>query len=534
MNATEAVRPNSEESKKERTKQVKLVLYQGRKVEHIFPRSDSPRLSMLDKFWMSLNYTFEMELFQQRSSLYAPKNFKEIVGRIDQLSLVENAEDSKRYQQVLQRLQELFISLCKGKQIALRLVGASSMQELYEKQVRLKLFRQSAEQQYLKNLFYVSNRKEIDQYLILAFKQNLNEQDQKIIKEYWDLLSAWPKTYIEKANQFTLYFDTLFLDLISAYLDMTQMKQYSTGDEFCHHFKELILEKLKHSLTQAKMVYSAEYDGAVLDYVFLMGECKLEEVLRQKVRQELRSKWQEMKDSVEQRTNFFREENQKKIASYIAQKLTRYQSYQTLLGELAEEIQKRRDKSPDLSPIASARLYELCQITLQAQELILEVRENQREENLDDLNLSLNKVLKELSADGILSEQLESVLIRNLKNIFHLHKRIESCLKKTDQDFMELALKSVKKCFGETPDEIWAYIPQQTAFENLMFDIRRIGNSNPFSNQEHPFNIVICSLEIPWNMAQISKNPVKYFFKQLEKIDEEKLDLLSSRIVVME
>ncbi len=537
MNPTDDVKHSPKEDRKEEAKQTELVLYCGRQVKRMHPKDDfytgmTPHLSLLDRLWMSLNYIFEMEMFQQTSPTHAPQSFRAIVERIDQLSLVENVEDSKRYQQVLQKLQELFTSLCKGKQIALRLTGVSSMEELYVKQVELKLYKQAAERRYLRHPAYISKRKEIDLHLILALKHKISEQDQKIIEEYWDLLAAWPKTYIETTDQFMLDFDTLLLDLISSCLDIHQTKQYSTGDEFYHHFKELILEKLASSL-QAKTACCNEFDKTVWDYIFLMGECQLEDVLRQKVRRGLRFRWQERKNLVEQVTLFLREKNQKKIESYTVQQLAKYQNYETLLGKLAEKIQKHRKNNPNISPIASARLDELCQMILQAKELIVEKKESQQEESLEDLNSSLNKMLKELAADDILSERLKSVLVRSLRDIVTLHKRIQVCLKKTDQDLMKLALKAVKRHLGETPDEIYAYIPQQTDFEKLMSDIREIENPNPFSIQEHPFNIVAFSLEIFWNMPQFLKNSSDYFFQQLEETDEKKLNLLSSRVFDM-
>lgn len=528
------VQSSTEGAKKEEHEQTKVVVYRGKKVGQEVRLSNKnimPHASMLDRYMMSFNYLLETPICHQKISIRLPLAFQEMLNQLDPLFLEEEAEDvSKEIQDLHRRIQEQFMQLVEQKRKVLDSEGVSTTKKLMEKQENLARVKQMAEQEYLKHPLHVYNRVEIDTYLILAFKQNIDEKEQKIIEDYWDLLAAYQKTYEKKTKQLNNYLIRLLLDTISDTLDITQIKKYSTLNEFYQAVIQQLVTKFSPSLEEKMASYQDTFDRTVFDYVILMGQYKLDVILQQTVRQELRSRLQDMENLLEKGIVFFREQNQTNLESYTTERLNKYRSCVVLLDELCAEIQ-REQAAAHFSP---DRLQEFVQEVIHARtEVTLQIEQKEKE-NVDALRLSLNKVLEKVIAEDVPDKSFKCSLIQSLKDIDDCHNKIKECQSKTDKDFKKLALEKMKERFGETPDEICTYFPEQTMFENLIFELRKIENPSFSTNLELLSHAMYFILDISWDTSNIPGNPLRYFLRQLEEIDQEKLALLKPQVEVIE
>lgn len=389
--------------------------------------------------------------------------------------LAQEEENEKTRNMIEEKLEEAIHQLGTQREEQLKLAKVSSMREFREKQDMVGSYRMEAEKCYLETASHVETRKEIDRQMITAYKGVLSQEDQATIENYWNYVTHDPQGRAQRES-IEARASAIFSKSAGGIMDEMaeeMQKLMSEGSivkpcQFMTNYFHGIAQKTSQELIQERQQCQTAGGKLVIDYLLLTEGCKISTLLNRMLRMVLQSELEKANRNAD---------------NWIDYEQKSHQDLVIYLNDYLERSKKR----------------------------IIEEQERYASTDLE--------YMKEL--------YLKSIAMKETA-IQETEAHLEQLQKKTEENFKKAAYTRMKESFGqETPPEIRALIPKQTAFDKLMLEVMNLEAGGQLSQSLQSLQssaALTATPDLQLDLTQLS-NPVDYFCQQIGKKDQQKLQL---------
>lgn len=468
-----------------------IVAYRGRNVAPLSYREEqqltSMNLNFVDRLLLGMQNTMGVDLSKLPSSYLTmarkmmqmlddkpPTSAMSIFGFKMELPIeaqikVEEEHEAQQ-KKLICLLEDKFDQLKMERQQQLQLAGVSSPEELQKKEMIIDSYKIKAEERYLQDHTNLEMRKEIDKALITAHKGTLSLQDQKVIEDYWTLVSKGAEG-AEKVKAVAVRSNQLFvkgmLDSLTSIPEKIEKmakegKKINQAEIMVNHFQDM-LNETSQKLAAERRVCTNPEEAVYLDYLMLTGSYQMPTIMNSMLRNSLKPQLQTAKERLAIGVEYAQKENQDLIKweeDWISSCEGRILKDQKKLGKLTAETECLRE------------MYE---------------------------------------------KSIESAK----ESISRCSERISEYQAYEKKDFEKRACELFHL---EHPREIKAGIPEETAFDLLYQQIMDVDTQGQLA-QIQGGSLFTVSADMKLDLAKI-ENPEEHFFNKLKQLDTQKLALL--------